>query len=256
MNRLTRMLFGITPLITLLGCADLESSDRLCSLMPELQSSAVALDQAFADLSRVDSAVLQSSIEVMVATVESIAEDAPSSIDPSLETIDRAFREVRQALRNVQFDGKIAVNDTAVLNAIDALKRSDYLAASRRLDSYVADECERSYEAPVPPQMGSGTTLPLPIQDSQAPEEYPFVLENESSALAAYGFMLLANRELTASTEQAICVGKVVTDLSQDQVDAGVIELDDLALEKFLDVAIRRCLAQDASSSQTATTEG
>lgn len=242
-----RVLACVASMTVLMSCAELESSSRICRLMPELESSSVALDLAFDDLSAVDPTLLRSSLAVLGETLSGMLEGAPLEIADSLETLDRAYREISQALANVDFDGRLAINDSASLNAIDSLKRSENLRASRRLENFVEDRCRRAFDAPVPPQFGGGTTLPTPLQLPDNSEEYPFVVDDEDSALASYGYVLVADRGVVVDAVQATCIGRVVTDLG-----LAVTAPDDKALERYIDIALGRCVA--VSNQNTTST--
>jgi hypothetical protein len=237
MNMRLRFILCGTFAILMSSCADLESSSKVCRLMPELESSSVALDRAFDDLAMVDSSLLRSSLTVLGGTLAAMREDAPLAIAESLETLDRAYREVNQALANVDFDGRLAINDGASLNAIDGLKRSENLQASQRLERFVESRCKRSFDAPVPPQFGGGTTLPTPIQTPTDSEEYPFVVNDEESVLASYGYVLVADRGVSVDKVQATCIGRVVGELS-----LAVTAPDDEDLDRFVDDALERCI--------------
>jgi hypothetical protein len=215
--------------------------------MPELQSSSVAVDGAFADLASIDGSVLQSSLAVLGETFSAMRVDAPAEVAASLEVLDRAYREVTQALANVDFDGKLAINDATAIDAIQNLKRSENLRASRVLERFVDLRCKRTYEAPVPPQFGGGSTLPTPILNPEDLEDYPFVVDDEESALAAYGLLLVANLEVSLNYTQAACVGRVVTDLGQS-----VTRPDDASLVSFVGIALAAC----APPSTTTSTSG
>jgi hypothetical protein len=245
--RLSHLVCGLA-MIVLGACADLESSTRICRLMPELESSSVALDRAFDDLTLVDGSLLQSSLTVLGETLDAMRDGAPTEIADSLDTLDRAYREIAQALANVDFDGKLAINDSASLNAIESLKRSENLRASQRLERFVEERCQRTFDAPVPPQFGSGTTLPTPIQIPEETEEYPFVVEDEESALASYGYVLIADRDLVVDATQAACIGGVVTELSLT-----VSVPDDESLKRFIDVALERCVTSGEAVNTTTT---
>lgn len=235
--RLHLVVCGLAMVI-LGSCAELESSSRICRLMPELESSSVALDRAFDDLSTVDPTLLRSSIAVLGETLAAMREDAPLEVADSLETLDRAYREITQALANVDFDGRLAINDSASLNSIESLKRSENLRASRRLENFVEQRCRQAFDAPIPPQFIGGTTLPTPIQLPDGSEEYPFVVDDEDSAFASYGYVLVATREVVVDVDQATCIGRVVTDLGL----ASGAAADDDALNQFIDVALARCV--------------
>ena len=231
-------------LVVMIACAPLDSTNQVCRLMPELDSSSVALDQAFKDLADVDPAVLESSLSVLIDTLSSLLDSPPSEIESSLATLDRAYREVRMALVNVEFDGKIAVNDSATVNALSALRRMEVIRANQRLESFVAERCDSDLETPVPPAMGGGTTLPTPIQTPEEAEEYPFVVEDEPSSLTAYGYLLVAGREALIDDAQAECVGRSVSVAAQE---SGVT--DDSSLEALIDRALIQCTTRTATST-------
>ena len=251
MNMVKKMIACGVLLVMTSSCGELESSSRACRLMPELESSAVALDRAFDDLAMVDASLLRSSLTVLRDTLSAMREDSPLEITESLEVLDRAYREVAQALANVDFDGRLAINDAASLNAIEGLKRSENLRASQRLERFVQDRCQRTFDAPVPPQFGGGTTLPIPIQIPEDTEEYPYVVNDEESALASYGYVLVADRELVVDESQATCIGRVVSDLSQN-----VVAPSDDDLARFVDVALQRCLPSEGTGKTTSTAVG
>jgi hypothetical protein len=213
--------------------------------MPELDSSTVALDQAFDDLAEVDPAVLESSLEVLIDTFASLLDAPPVEIESSLEVLDRAYREVRLALINVEYEGKIAVNDSATMNALSGLRRSEVLRANGRLETFVEQRCDTELETPVPPALGDGATLPTPMQTPDEVEEYPFVVEDQPSSLTAYGYLLVNGRDVTLDDATAECVGRSVSNAVQEGV-----AVDDDSLEAL----VSRALAECTVSSGTSTT--
>lgn len=229
------------------ACAPLDSTGQVCRLMPELDSSTVAIAVAFEDLAQVDSAVLESSLSVLIDTLNSLLESPPSEIEDSLLVLDRAYREVRVALINVDFDGKLAVNDAATINALSGLRRSDVIRAFQRLDRFVAERCNADLESPIPPAMGDGTSLPTPIQTPDETEEYPFVVEDEPSALTAYGYLLVAGREIVIDDAQAECVGRSVSNAA---LESG--STDDSVLDAMIDRALSECTVSSATSTTSA----
>lgn len=228
----------------MIACAPLDSTNQVCRLMPELDSSTVALAVAFQDLAEVDSAVLESSLTVLLDTLNSLLDSPPTEIESSLLALDRAYKEVRVALVNVDFDGKIAVNDAATINALSGLRRSNVIRANQRLELFVEQRCDADLEAPVPPALGDGATLPTPIQTPEETEEYPFVVEDEPSSLRAYGYLLVAGREILIDEVQAECIGRFVSNAA---LETGSI--DDSTLAALVDRALDECTQTPPTST-------
>lgn len=233
---LQRSLVGSLSLILLSACAPLDTTEQVCRLMPELDSSTVALNRAFDDLAATEESVLKSSMNVLIDTISSLLDGAPTEIEGSLTTLDRSYREVRLALMNVGFDGKIAVNDDATNNALASLRRSDVIRASEKLESFVEQQCRTKFDSPIPPAQGDGATLPTPIQTPEEADEYPFVVEDEPSSLAAYGYLLITGRDVTLTNDEATCVGRFVSNAAQ-----GVANLDDVVLENLITQSLMKC---------------
>ena len=231
-----RSLFTSLSLMLLSACAPLDTTEQVCRLMPELDSSTVALTRAFDDLASTEESVLESSMNVLIDTISSLLDVAPNEIEASLTSLDRSYREVRLALINVGFDGKIAVNDVATSNALASLRRSDVIRASEKLEKFVELECRTNFESPIPPARGDGATLPTPIQTPEEADEYPFVVEDELSSLAAYGYLLITGRDVTLTNDEAICVGRFVSNAAQ-----GAANLDDVVLESLVSQSLMKC---------------
>lgn len=233
-------------LCSVAACAPLDTTEQVCRLMPELDSSTVALDRAFDDLAATEAAVLESSMSVFIDTVSSLLDNAPTEIESALTTLDRAYREVRLALINVDFDGKIAVNDTATTNSLANLRRADVIRASERLETFVEERCRTQIDSPIPPAMGDGVTLPTPIQTPEEADEYPFVVEDEPSSLTAYGFLLVNGREVVLLDDEAECVGRTVSEAAQ-----GISRPDDDTLDSLVTQALTKCRGGASSSTTT-----
>ena len=245
MNRfLQSSLVGSLAFILLSACAPLDTTEQVCRLMPELDSSTVALNRAFDDLAATEESVLESSMNVLIDTISSLLDGAPTEIEGSLTTLDRAYREVWLALMNVGFDGKIAVNDVATSNALASLRRSDVIRASEKLESFVERQCRTKFDSPIPPAQGDGATLPTPIQTPEEADEYPFVVEDEPSSLAAYGYLLITARDIILTNDEAICVGRFVSDAAQ-----GATNLDDVVLENLVTQSLMKCRGGITTSS-------
>ena len=215
--------------------------------MPELDSSTVALDRAFDDLAATEASVLESSMTVLIDTISALLDGAPPEIEGSLTTLDRAYREARLALVNVDFDGKIAVNDTATNNSLSNLRRADVIRASDRLETFVEERCRTKIESPVPPALGDGATLPTPIQTPEDSDEYPYVVEDEPSSLMAYGYLLVSGREVTLTDNEAECVGRTVSEAAQS-----ISSPDDSTLDALVTRALSKC-QREAPSSTTSS---
>jgi len=216
------------------SCAPLDTTEQVCRLMPELSSSTVALDRAFEDLAATEASVIESSLTVLIDTISSILDDAPSEIETSLATLDRAYREVRVALINVGYDGKIAVNDSATAIALSNLRRTDVIRAGERLEVFVDKRCLTTFDSPIPPAMGDGATLPTPIQTPEEADEYPFVVEDEPSSLTAYGYLLVSGRGLSLTDTEAECLGRSVSAAAQEFSNPDDAMLDSLVSEALL----------------------
>ena len=237
-------LVGAALMVSFTGCAPLDTTEQVCRLMPELDSSTVALDRAFDDLAATEASVLESSMTVLIDTISALLDGAPPEIEGSLTTLDRAYREVRLALVNVDFDGKIAVNDTATNNSLSNLRRADVIRASDRLETFVEERCRTKIESPVPPALGDGATLPTPIQTPEESDEYPYVVEDEPSSLTAYGFLLVSGREVTLTDTEAECVGRTVSEAAQ-----AISSPDDSTLDALVTRALSNCQREAPSST-------
>lgn len=233
-----RVVVFVLTMISTAACAPLDSTGQVCRLMPELDSSTVALSQAFGDLSTTDAAVLESSLNVLIETIDSLRENPPAAIESSLSTLDRAYREVRVALLNVDYDGAIAVNDLATINALGNLRRGDVIRASASLEKFVESNCRTDFNSPLPSAMANGPTLPTPIGVPGEVEEYPFVVEDEPSSLTAYGYLLVNGRGIELTDQQAECVGRTVSDAAQ-----GISNPDDTTLDALVKQALSKCFS-------------
>lgn len=244
---------ALAPLLVIgvVACAPLDTTRQVCRLMPELESSTVALDRAFSDLAGTDPAVLESSLGVLIDTVDTLRDDPPADIESSLSVIDRTYREIRVALINVSYDGKIAVNDSTTINALASLRRSEVIRATERLGAFVERRCDTQLNAPIPPALGDGATLPTPIQTPDAVEEYPFVVEDEPSSLTAYGYLVASGRNATIDDAEAECVGRSVSNAVQE---GGAT--DDSVLEELVTRALTDCTVTRAPESTVANGAG
>ena len=232
---MTRISAAFLVVLLLAGCSRAEEVSALCRRAPELESSLVAVNEGLAELGTASSVVLQSSFAVLLDTLSVMLEVPPREARADLETVERAYREVSIALRNVYWDTSLAVNDSNVRVSLENLSRSDNVAALDQLKEITADLCSEEISTDAPLLNGDATTLPAPAPVVEPLEEYEFLFDDEPSAMASYGYLIASGRSVSLTESEATCVGKAVTDAAQ------VAVFDDEQFERVVDEAMGRC---------------
>ena len=221
--------------LVLSSCSRSEEVSSLCLRAPELESSLVAVNEGLESLGTVSSPVLQSSFAVLLDTLGVMLELPPREVRKQLESVDRAYREVSIALRNVYWDTTLATNDRNVQQSLENLSRRDNVQALEGLKESVTMLCSDGISAQAPLVVGDATTLPAPVPVVEPLDEYEFVFDDESSANASYGFLIANSRSVSITVAEAECVGRTITDASQVQV------LDDEQFDVVVDAAFATC---------------
>ena len=232
------------------GCSRSEEISALCLRSSELDSSLVAVNEGLDSLGNTPSAVLQSSFAVLLDTLGVMLELPPPEARGDLETVDRAYREVYIAMRNVYWDPSIAATDANVSRSVENLSRNDNVKALDDLNGFIEDWCAREIDATVPLVSGDATTLPAPVPVVEPLEEYEYVFDDEPSAMASYGYLVASSRSVSLTEEQARCVGQSVTEAAQLTV------FDDPGFEAAVTLAFRQCGVPGFAPQSTTTTTG
>ena len=246
-----RSILALTGLsLAITGCSRTEEISALCLRSPELESSLVAVNEGLGSLGDASSAVLQSSFAVLLDTLGVMLELPPPDVRGDLETVDRAYREVYVAMRNVYWDPSLAATDANVSRSVENLSRTDNVRALDDLKEFIAEWCARELDATAPLVAGDATTLPAPVPVVEPPEEYEYLFDDEPSALTSYGYLVASTRSVTLTEEQARCVGQSVTEAAQTVV------LDDPGFEAAVLTAFRRCEVPGYAAPSTTTSIG
>ncbi len=195
----------------------------------------MAVNQGLSDLGSSTSAILQSSLAVLLDTLGVMLEIPPREARTDLEIVERAYREVSLALRNVYWDLSLAANDANVQNALANLSRSDNIRALDDLKDLIEKLCATALSAEAPLFPGDATTLPGPDPVVEPLDEYEYLFDDEPSAMASYGYLIASSRSVALTPTEAVCVGRTVTDVSQAAV------FDDEQFEKVVEAAFGRC---------------
>lgn len=227
------------------GCSRAEEVSALCRRAPELESSLVAVNDGVAELGSASSVVLQSSFAVLLDTLAVMLEVPPREAKSNLETVERAYREVSIALRNVYWDTSLAVNDDNVRISLENLSRADNVSALDDLKDVIANLCASDISSGAPLIAGDATTLPAPLPVVEPLDEYEYLFDDEPSAMASYGYLVASGRSVSLSETEATCVGKAVTDASQSAV------LTDEQFAEVVEDALVFCTASAVTSSTT-----
>lgn len=238
---------GVLPLA---GCSRTEEVAALCTRSPELESSLVAVNEGITNLGGTASPVLQSSMAVLLDTLSVMLELPPREARADLETVERAYREVSIALRNVYWDVSVAASDTNVRLALESLSRNDNVQALDDLKGFIETWCARELDTTAPLVAGDATTLPPPAIVVEPLEEYEYLFDDEPSAMESYGYLIAGSRGLVLTPEQARCVGAFVTDAAQ------VTVLDDPQFEAAVAEAIRSCRNEPTATETTLADTG
>ena len=225
------------------ACSRNAEVSALCRRSPELESSLVAVNENLANLGAASSGITQSSLAVLLDTLGVMLELPPREARENLEKVERAYREVSIALRNVYWDLSLAVNDMNVLLSLENLSREDNVRALNDLERVIERLCAKSLDAEAPLFDGNSTTLPPPQVVVEPLEEYEYLFDDEPSAMASYGFLIASGRGVTLTPEQAVCVGSRVTEAAQSAI------LDDNQFESAVSEALSAC----STSSSVAT---
>lgn len=240
-----RGVVSLLALVLVTGCSRTEEISALCRRAPELESSLVAVNDGLAELGSASSVVLQSSFAVLLDTLSVMLEVPPREAKPHLEIVERAYREVSIALRNVYWDMSLAVNDNNVRISLENLSREDNVAALNDLKEVVENLCSSGISTGAPLLAGDATTLPPPEIVVEPLDEYEYLFDDEPSAMASYGYLVASGRSVSISDGEATCVGKAVTDASQSAV------LTDAEFEAVVDDALESCTVGPISPSTT-----
>lgn len=230
MKRLGLLLVALGSLV---GCGATSSTASSCALGPEFESSVVATAETFDDFSRTTPRQLQSTMSVLLLSVDRMLEVAPSDVVSALEIVERSYLEVSVALQAVSWDTSIADSDPLVAQSLQVLSRADVIEAMATLRDFFSSECDSELKALPRLDEGSATTLPTPLTNANPDEfvESSLDFDGEESALRSYGQYVADQYGEVVTEEQASCIGVALVSRAetnvpetQSQYDAFVID--------------------------------
>lgn len=238
MSAIRRTVIAGSALIcaVLASCSQIGETSAVCSRAPELESSLVAVDVAIASMSDVSARQLQSMFAVLLSSLESIRDVAPVDLVDQFSQVDRAYHAVSVALQNVYWEGSVGVSDAAVLASIEDLSRNDNVDALTSVRSFVEEFCQIELQSGVNKAPGDAVNLPAPSVDAEPQPDLNTGFDNEESALRSYAYFVADQVGLALTPEQALCVGKI---LSDEIIEKGT--LSDAAYDVLITSTFDKC---------------
>lgn len=222
--------------LAFVSCSQTAETSAVCSRAPELESSLVAVDMAITTMPNVSARQMQSMFAVLLSSLAALEDVAPVDIVDQFSQVGRAYRSVSIALQNVYWEGTVGVSDAAVLASIDDLLSNDNVAALSRVRSFVADFCKIELQGGLNKAPGDAINLPAPSVNVEPQPDRNTGFDNEQSALRSYAYFVAEQNGLVLTPEQALCVGKI---LSDKIIDEGT--LSDSAYNSLLITTFSEC---------------
>lgn len=223
----------------LAACGSLSSASSTCALGPEFESSVVATDVAFDDFSQTTPRQMQSTMSVLLLSLSRMREVAPSSLDGTLATIERAYSEISIALQSISWDTAIADADPLVAQSLQVLSRAETIQAMSDLRDFFRDSCKAELKALPARDATSATTLPTPLTniDPDSFNESSADFDTEQSALRSYGLYVAEQIGETVTNDQAVCLGAALLDVADRATP-----LNDNDYEAFVLESLQKCV--------------
>lgn len=203
-------------LVVSTGCTETVEREQVCRRAPDLESALVAVDESLSALDRMRPRLLQSSLAVLSGTLEVWTEVAPSALLEPVQTVRQAYRNLDSALASVFYDGSVASSDAEVTRVVLALRSNETLTALERIRRYVSERCTDDLSYQPPPDGLTGSTLPAPSSNPEPEDDVAAGFDDESSAVRAYGRLVVESLGREVSDEMAFCVGAGLTDAALD----------------------------------------
>jgi hypothetical protein len=218
-NQSVKKIGQLFALLALAACGVSDEIAAVCSRASDFESSMVAVDQSIEDLSIVAPRQLQSSFAVLLSSLGTLNEIAPTSIRPDFEQVSRFYQELSIALQNVYWDGAIGATDDAVENAIANITRNDNIESLVAVREFIQEECSVELSANINNAPGD---VPIAPDVSLVVDPQPDVLtgfDNEESALRSYGYFVAEQYGIALTQDQAVCVGLILTEAAQEPLN-------------------------------------
>lgn len=227
----------LIPLVVTLAvaCGPTPEEVQVCRRSPELESSLVAVDASLESLDAMRPRLLQSSLSVLIGTLGVMAEVAPGSVVNQLRTVRDSYAELDAAFAAVSYDGRVAISDASVAEAIANIRGNETLNALERVRRFVAERCVAELGYAPPAGVVPGSTLPGPPIVVDPTEEPETGFEDGASATRSFGRLIGELAGLQLDDRQAECVGDALTEVASTLTDATD------SLDELVEGVLARC---------------
>ena len=204
----------------LVGCGETSSTASTCAFGPEFESSLVATQETFDDFSRTSARQLQSTMSVLLLSVDRMLEVAPERVVKPLEIVERSYSEVSVALQAIAWDTSIADSDQLVGQSLQVLSRDEVIEALASVRDFFASDCGSDLKALPRLDDASATTLPTPLTNTDPDQfvESSLDFDGEESALRSYGLYVADQFGESVTDEQASCIGVALVSRAESSV--------------------------------------
>lgn len=203
----------LVVLALMLGaCGSAAERVAVCDRSVGLEHEFAAVSRTLDDLAIASSQQLVSTFAVTLATLTTLLDLGPSSLRSDFALLLDVYETVATAVEATDWNGEVAVNDPVVTRARTQLVSNDAEEARGAVRSYVARNCSVEFGGAVEQYQGTPTTLPNPVVASDNAPDPTTGFDNEDSIASSFGYYVAEQYNLAITNEQAICVGRVLTE--------------------------------------------
>lgn len=244
----SRRWFAIPALIVLTmsvsACGSNAERTAVCDRSLGLEYEFAAINQTLDDIARASAQQLANTFAVTLATLTTLFDLGPSSIRSDFDLLLDVYTSLAASIEATGWSGEVAVSDPVVIKARAELVSNDVVEARDAVRSYAVKNCSVELGGDIGRFQGTATTLPNPaVPDENAPDPNTG-FDNENTIASSYGYFVAEQFNLAITNEQAICIGRAITD--QAQLDLQAV---DNAYTEFVSATLVKCGVEATLSS-------
>ena len=209
--------------ILLTSCSTSARRDALCQRAAGLESEFALVDQSMSNLAVATPAQIENSLRNVVASLASLVDLGPTELKDDFETINDTYDLLTLTLADVDYNGAIALSDSAVNTSLARFTQGEFLRAHKNVLEFVTARCESDLQPGINELDSPNTTLPNPVLATDNAPDLSTGFDNDDSVDAAYGDYVAQQYGLALTNDEALCLGRAMTssaikDLAQSEI--------------------------------------
>lgn len=198
--------------LTLSACSSRAERAAVCDRSVGLENELSTVSQTLDDISNASPQQLANTFSVTLSTLSTLADLGPSSLRNDFQILLGAYESLAASIEATGWNGEVAVSDPVVNKARTLLVSNDVVEARDAVRSYSKNNCSSDLNLDSGQFQGTPTTLPNPAVPNVNAPDPTTGFDNEDSIASSYGYYVAEQYNLAITNEQAICIGRALTE--------------------------------------------